>query len=254
MQAALAVHRVVADPAANLNRVMQLAREAADNGAGLVVFSETALTGFVGNDDPAHDHLLAQSIPGPATAQLGGLARDAGLWIAIGLYERQQAAGREHLYDSAILIGPDGKIHLHYRRISSQWHGTSADPRVYLQGSDLPMASTAFGTCTFLICGDLFDDALLQRVRRLEPNWLIFPFARSYDSEVADAEQWEQEERLVYARQVGHAGVGALMVNYLAESDTDGCFGGAIAVAPDGRIISSLSPGNEGVLMVDISR
>ncbi|NYH88670.1 hypothetical protein F4554_001308 [Actinopolymorpha rutila] len=45
MKAALAVHRVVADQAANLNRITKLAREAANKGAGLVVFSETALTG-----------------------------------------------------------------------------------------------------------------------------------------------------------------------------------------------------------------
>jgi len=242
---------VVADPAANLTTIVQLTREAANDGAGLVVFSETALTGFIGNDDPTHDRLLAQPIPGPTTRQLGALSRECGIWIAIGLYERQQVAETERLYDSAILIGPDGKIHLHYRRISPQWHG--GDPRVYCQGTDLPMAFTAFGTCAFLLCGDLFDDELLQRVRHLEPNWLLFPFARSYDSEVADAAQWHREERLVYARQAARAGVGALMVNYLAEPDAGGCFGGAIAVAPDGTVIDDLPPGHEGILLVDIA-
>jgi predicted amidohydrolase len=254
MQAALAVHRVVADSAANMTSIMRLTEEAADKGAGLVVFSETALTGFVGNDDPAHDRLLAQPIPGPVTTQLGTLSRESGMWIAIGLYERQQAAaGKDRLYDSAILIGPDGKIRLHYRRITPKWHG--GDPRVYSQGTALPMASTTFGTVAFLLCGDLFDDALLQRLHHLEPNWLLFPFARSYDSEVADADQWEREERLIYARRAARAGVGALMVNYLAEPDTShGCFGGAMAVAPDGTIISDLQPGHEGILLVNLSR
>jgi predicted amidohydrolase len=254
MQAALAVHRVVADPAANMVSVMHLARAAADNGAGLVVFSETALTGFVGNDDPAHDRFLAQPIPGPATARLGTLARDRRLWIAIGLYEREHEAGKERLYDSAVLIGPDGKIHLHYRRISPQWHGPTADPQAYRQGTDLRMANTPFGTCAFLICGDLFDNALLQGLRHLGPNWLLFPFARSYDSDVANAEQWEQEERLLYGRQVKRAGVGALMVNYLAEHATGGFFGGAMVIASEGTIISSLPPDYEGLLLVHISR
>ncbi|GAA2760042.1 nitrilase-related carbon-nitrogen hydrolase [Actinopolymorpha rutila] len=251
VQAALAVHRVVADSAANMTSIMKMTEEAADKGAGLVVFSETALTGFVGKDDPAHDRLLAQPVPGPATAQLGALSRECDVWIAIGLYERLGGAGNERLYDSAILVGPDGGIHLHYRRISPQWHG--GDPQVYCQGTDVPMASTPFGTCAFLICGDLFDDELLQRVRRLELNWLLFPFARSYDSEVADAGQREREERLICARRAARAGVGALMVNYLAEPDTPhGCFGGAIAVAPDGAIISDLPPGHEGLLMIDL--
>ncbi|MGW0228597.1 nitrilase-related carbon-nitrogen hydrolase [Actinopolymorpha singaporensis] len=54
---------------------------------GLVVFSETALTGFVGNDDPVHDRLLAQPVSGPVTEQLGALSSESGIWIAIGLYE-----------------------------------------------------------------------------------------------------------------------------------------------------------------------
>ncbi|MFD2079123.1 N-carbamoylputrescine amidase [Actinopolymorpha cephalotaxi] len=253
MQAALAVHRVVADQAANLTSITKLTREAAGKGADLVVFSETALTGFVGNDDPAHDRLLAQPIPGPVTEHLGALSRETGMWIAIGMYERERTATEERLYDSAILIDPDGKVQLHYRRISPQWHG-SPDRRVYRQGTDLPVASTDFGTCAFLLCGDLFDDELVQRLRRVQPNWLLFPFARSYDSEVADAEQWEREERFVYADRAARAGVGALMVNHLAARDVGGCFGGALAVAPDGTIIGELPPGNEGILLVDLSR
>ncbi|MET9023435.1 carbon-nitrogen hydrolase family protein [Actinopolymorpha sp. NPDC004070] len=253
MHAALAVHSVVADQAANLAGIARLTKEAASKDAGLVVFSEAALTGFVGNDDPAHDRLLAQPLPGPVTAQLGDLAREAGVWIAVGLYEREQVSGEEHLYDSAILVGPDGRIQLHYRRISPQWHGPSADRQVYRQGTDLPMASTDFGTCAFLVCGDLFDDGILQRLGHLQPDWLLFPFARSYDSEVADAEQWDREERLVYAGQAARAGVGALMVNHLAEPDLGGCFGGALAVAPDGTILGELPPGDEGILLVDLS-
>ncbi len=254
MHAALVVHRVMADQAANLTSITRLTKEAASQGAGLVVFSETALTGFVGTDDPAHDRLLAQPIPGPVTAQLGDLACEAATWIAIGMYEREQAGGQERLYDSATLIGPDGKIHLHYRRISPQWHRQNADRRVYRQGTDLPMASTDFGTCALLLCGDLFDDEILRRLRHLGPNWLLFPFARSYDSEVADAEQWDREERLVYAHRAASAGVGALMVNHLAVPELGGCFGGALAVATDGTITGELPPGSEGILQVDISR
>ncbi|SDR68874.1 hypothetical protein SAMN04489717_0075 [Actinopolymorpha singaporensis] len=44
------------------------------------------------------------------------------------------------------------------------------------------------------------------------------------------------------------------MVNHLAEPDVGGCFGAALAVGPDGTIISELPPGNEGLLLVDLSR
>jgi N-carbamoylputrescine amidase len=254
MRAALAVHRVVADPATNLVTIERAAQAAADAGAELVVFSETALTGFVANDDPAHDRPLARPVPGPATERLAALARDRGLWIALGLYERAEEGGQECLYDAAVLLGPDGAIHLHYRRITPQWHWPNADPRIYRQGTGLPMATTPFGTCVFLLCGDLFDETVLNRLRQLRPDWLLFPFARRFDSEVADAAQWEQAERLDYARQAGRAGVAALMVNYLADSPaTGGCFGGALVVTRDGTIFSSLPPGREGLLLVDLA-
>jgi N-carbamoylputrescine amidase len=255
MRAALAVHRVVADPAANLVTIERAAQAAADAGAELVVFSETALTGFIGNDDPAHDRPLAQPVPGPATERLATLARERGLWIAFGLYERTQEDGQECLYDAAVLLGPDGATHLHYRRLTPQWHWPSADPKIYQQGTELPVATTPFGTCAFLLCGDLFNEAVVNRLRRLRPDWLLFPFARRFDSEVADAAHWEQAERLNYARQAGRARVGALMVNYLADSRaTGGCFGGALVVTRDGTIVSSLPPGQEDLLLVDLAR
>jgi predicted amidohydrolase len=104
-----------------------------------VVLSETALTGFVGTDDPAHDRALAQPLPGPATERLAAVARTRSLWLALGLYER---AGRR-LYDAAVLLGPDGALRLRYRRVTPRWHWPAADPAVYRQGTGVPTAATA---------------------------------------------------------------------------------------------------------------
>lgn len=248
LTAALAVHRVAGDPEANLARVERLAHAAADGGAGLVVFSETALTGFVGTDAPAHDRPLAQPIPGPATERLAAVARNRRLWLALGLYER---SGRR-LYDAAVLLGPDGALRLRYRRVTPQWHWPAADPAVYRQGTAVRTAATPFGAGAFLLCGDLFDAGAVRRLRAGRPDWLLVPFARRLDSEVADAAQWEQEEQWVYARQVGRIGVPALLVNYLADSPAaGGCFGGALAVGADGTMLAGLPPGREGLAFVD---
>jgi predicted amidohydrolase len=255
MKAALAVHRVVADPLTNLQAIVDLSERAAAGGANLVVFSETAITGFIGTDDPAHDRALAQPVPGPATARLSAVAVSHALWLAFGLYERRLATGQDRLYDAAVLLGPDGAIHLHYRRLTPQWHWPAADPAIYRQGRDLPVAATPFGRCAFLLCGDLFDAAVLDRLRRRRADLLLVPFARRFDSEVADATEWAQVEQFQYARQVACAGVTTLLVNYLADSPaTGGCFGGALAVGRDGAIAASLPPGQEGLLVVDLER
>jgi predicted amidohydrolase len=248
MKAALIVHRAVGDRNTNLHTIVRQAQAAANAGADLVLFSEAALTGFVNNGDPAHDLPLGEPIPGPATNTLAQVARSRHIWVGLGLYER---AG-DHLYDAAVLLAPDGTVRLKYRRNDPRWHMPHVDPAVYRQGVDVPVAETPFGTCAFLLCGDLFNEALVQRVRQRRLNWLLFPFARRFDSEVADAAQWEQEGLAHYACQAARIGATTLMVNYLADSPaTGGCFGAA-AVSRDGTVLSSQPPGGSGMLLCDL--
>lgn len=256
-RAALAVHRVTPDRAETLRSMAALAHEAADAGAGLVLFAETALTGFVATGDPAHDLPLAEPIPGPATDHLAALARGRRIWLGFGLYERERAPGASgagRLYDAAVLLGPNGAVRLHYRRITPQWHWPKDDPAVYRQGTDVAVAATPFGGCAFLLCGDLFSAPLVERVRDLRPALLLVPFARRYDSEVSDAGEWERRERLDYAAQARAADCPALLVNSLADSPATGaCFGGALAVSAAGAVAAALPPGREGLLLVDLA-
>ena len=275
VRAALVVHRVTTDRGETLAAIAELAHAAADDGASLILFSETALTGFVATGDPAHDLPLGEPLPGPATDRLAAVARERRVWLGFGLYERERArpgypggadecaAGysstaadnADRLYDAAVLLGPDGAVRLHYRRITPQWHWPTDDPAIYRQGTGLPAVATPFGTCAFLLCGDLFSDGLVERVRALRADLLLVPFARRFDSEVADAADWERRERYDYARRAREAGAAALMVSYLADSPAlGGCFGGALAVARDGMVLASLPPGREGALVVDLER
>ncbi|MBS9476743.1 nitrilase-related carbon-nitrogen hydrolase [Ancylobacter radicis] len=89
------------DIEANLARIEQLTIEARTDGADLVVFPERAITGF--------ESLGAQSVPGPATDRLVALAARHGLYIVAGLAEQDGAA----LYNSAVLVGPEGLIGTH---------------------------------------------------------------------------------------------------------------------------------------------
>lgn len=248
MKVALAVNRVLLDIPANLSEIIDLAGNAADAGADLVVFPESALTGLINNDDPSHDLPLGQPIPGDVTDVLAKLARKRHIYLAIGLLEREDI----RLYDSAVLIAPDGKIKLKYRRISPRWHGPQADPSVYCQGEELSKAWTPLGTFAFLICGDLFDDELVRRIRNLQPDWLLFPFARCFDDNSYDQERWDREEKAEYAQRVRLAGVTTFMVNYLGDKDTGNSFGGAMVVAGDGTIIDSFPLGRVGTLLVSL--
>jgi len=102
----LAVHRVLPDRAATPGAIATLTKKAADRGAELILFAETAVTGFVATGDPAHDLPLGEPVPGPSTLALAEVARQRCIWLGLGLYQRD--GGR--LYDSAVLLSPDGQV------------------------------------------------------------------------------------------------------------------------------------------------
>jgi predicted amidohydrolase len=249
MKAALVVNLVTPNVAANLVSILDRIDEAAAQGAELVVFPEAALTGLINDDKPEQDLPLGQAIPGEITRQLAVQCQENAVWLAIGLLEREA----ECLYDSAVLIAPDGEIKLKYRRISKGWHGPQADAAVYGHGSDIPLFRTPFGSLAFLLCGDLFDDGIVERVRQLHPDWLLFPFARAMTDDTITQPRWDREEMPKYARRIHMAGVPTLMANYLAVPELeDGSFGGAWFVNAAGEIQASLALGEAGWLMVDM--
>jgi predicted amidohydrolase len=100
------------DVAGNLDRVARETRVLAET--DLVVFPELAVTGAVADRETAER--LAESIPGASTERLSEIAASADTYLVAGLIERDANSGR--LYNSAVLVGPDGvcgtyrKLHL----------------------------------------------------------------------------------------------------------------------------------------------
>lgn len=251
MKVALVTNVLQPTVAENLAAIERSVAQAAEAGAELVLFPETALTGFVNFEDPAHDLPLGQPVPGPATDRLCALTKQHALFLGLGLLERAGDA----LYDSALLLGPDGGIFMHYRRIQPQWHNRRADPQVYRQGRGLMMTMTALGNIAFLLCGDLFDDAIVARVRRLAPDYLLVPFARCFADGSAEQACWEREEEPAYTARVAQCGCTTLLVNLLSDPATspDHYFGGAIIVNSDGAIHARWPLGTPGMLLCEVS-
>jgi len=253
MRVALAVPRVLADWRINLATMQQMIVAAAHAGAQLIVFSEAAVTGFVNTGDPAADLALGQPIPGPATTALSQAAREQQIWVAVGLFERDGA----QLHDTALLFASDGSIRLHYRRIDPHWHHGHSRPDStlpYAQGTQLACTTTPIGTCAFLLCGDLFNANCQQQLADLQPAWLLFPMARGFDSEVADAAQWHAQDRYYYVQEAQKAKVNMLLVNQLADIEPQfHYFGGALMVSKHGVLLAEHPLGQEGLLVADIA-
>ncbi len=117
-----------------LARTRALTREAADQGARLVVFPETWLPGYpawldVCRDVNLWDHgptkavfarYRAESVDvhGESGRELAAIARDSGVTLVTGISERLSAGpGYGTLYNSLLTYGPDGTLLNHHRKL-----------------------------------------------------------------------------------------------------------------------------------------
>ncbi|MGP4109753.1 nitrilase-related carbon-nitrogen hydrolase [Streptomyces sp. 4N509B] len=138
---------VLGDTAGNIARTEAAVRRAAADGARLVVLPEAVSSGYAFHDaDEAARH--AEPLPdGPCSTAWQRLAAELGVWIAGGIVER---APDGRLFNSAVLIGPDGPA-LTYRKV----HLWNAEKEIYAPGDlGFPVADTPLGRVGLLVCYD----------------------------------------------------------------------------------------------------
>lgn len=96
----------------NLQRMLSKAGEAAAAGARLIVFPEASSNGYF-FADRGEAHRMATPIPGGFTEALGRRARELGVWIVSGLFEKGQG---DEVFNCAVLLGPDGELAGKYQK------------------------------------------------------------------------------------------------------------------------------------------
>jgi predicted amidohydrolase len=107
-------YRAVPNKSENLECLCRLVREAAEHGAQLIVLPEMCTTGL-NIKNLAASRLLAETIPGPSTHAFAQLALRYGIFIVLGLPESDPATGK--LYNSQVMLGPDGLVAGRYRKV-----------------------------------------------------------------------------------------------------------------------------------------
>lgn len=222
------------NPSANLDRLAQRLAEIAHHQPDLVCLPECTLTGYLYDEDDFKR--FAESIPGPTTEQIGRLARTYATYFCFGLLERAESG----VYNTAVLFDRTGKVILRHRKVEEK--------PPFVNGDTVNSVDTELGRLGLLICGDLFNKEIVQR---LGPslNLLIMPMARSFDKCSPNIDRWISEERQVYREAVKALGVTTLIVNAL-EINTDApSFGGAMIVNADGELLAESPHGTDNVLI-----
>ena len=244
MKIAIVSHRITNSVNDNLRKMEDFIDQAITSKTNMILFSETATTGLANNDNPTHDILLGEEIPGITTNRFRQLAINGQIHIAFGMFEREN----NKLFDTAILITKTGEIALKYRRISKGWHWANSDPIIYIDGASLTTATLEIGKVCFLLCGDLFEDDLVQRVHDLKPDYLLFPFARTIEGSGTVQEIWDRDDLPEYQKQVKKIGATTFMTGYIDEEFV----GGAMAINKNGELIETLPLKQEGMLLVEV--
>jgi len=154
-------------PEINRQRLEKCVREAAANGARIVVLPETAITGYMNygldttwqvGDSELSPGLrgvapdpVAETVPGPSTAAFCRLADELDIYLTIPFLEVDQPSGR--FFNTIVLAGPDGRMLLHYRKINP-WPFAE---RGWATRGDrgLQYIDTPYGRLGLLICYDI---------------------------------------------------------------------------------------------------
>ena len=150
---------------ATVEKACQLTRDAAAQGAELVLLPESFIPAYprglsfgtvVGSRSPegrkTWERYWAHSVevPGPATEALCAAAREAGVFLVVGITERESQTSRGTLYCSLLYIGPDGRLLGVHRKLKP----TGSERLIWGEGDGggLKVYETAVGRVGGLIC------------------------------------------------------------------------------------------------------
>jgi nitrilase len=152
---------VVFDVPRTLEKLADLAADAARRGAALAVFPEAFVSAYPkglgfgarmglrspeGREEFRRYYDSAVDVPGPATERIGAAARANGLYLVVGVIERDGGT----LYCTVLFFGPDGRLLGKHRKLMP----TALERLVwgFGDGSTLTVLETPLGRLGAVIC------------------------------------------------------------------------------------------------------
>ena len=251
------------DPEANFASAVVKIREAAQLGANIVCLPELFRAQYFCQREDIRLFDLAEPIPGPSTARLAEVAREARVAIVASLFERR-APGLYH--NTAVTLNADGAIAGVYRKMH-----IPDDPlyyeKFYFTPGDLGFhaVDTAFGRVGTLVCWDQwFPEA--ARLTALEgAEVLFYPTAIGWHPAEKDefgAAQYDAWQTIQRAHAIAN-GVYVAGVNRVGKEHGDilgnrapgpglEFWGGSFLADPFGRVCAKASHDEEEILLGEI--
>jgi nitrilase len=261
---------IMMDREATTEKAVSLTLEAAEKGAKLVVFPEAFIPAYprgltfgtkVGSRSPEgrKDWLRywEHSVPVPSetTEILAEAARKAGVYLVMGVIERDREFSTGTLYCTTLYFSPDGELLGKHRKLKP----TASERLIWGEGdgSTLPVIDTPFGKVGGLICWENYMP--------LARTALYAKGVQIYVAPTADArEVWQSTIRHIALE--GRCFVlscnqyvtkdmyptDLACYDELSSSPHDMCAGGSAIVGPLGEYIVEPVFGREEILLADL--
>jgi len=190
----------------------------------LIVFPELITSG---NELGLRFTEIAQRVPGPTVNLLAQRANEYGIYIAFGMVTKEKV--ESVLYNSAVLVGPEGELLEVYNKI----HLRGEERMAFREGFKLPVVPTEIGNIGLMIGYDLaFPE--VARSLALDGAEIICVIA---NWEAANIDEWKTYVRArAYENSVFMAAA-----NRVGEDVTLNFGGESMVVGPRGQIVASLA-------------
>ncbi len=256
---------VVFEPKATLAKVRELTANAANGGAKLVVFPEAFVSAYPkgldfgarvgmrtaqGRDDFRKYFDSAIDVPGLATEQLGRTARENGVYLVIGVIERDMGT----LYCTVLFFAPDGTFLSKHRKLMP----TAMERLIwgFGDGSTLPVYETPYGKLGAVICWENYMPLLRMAMYSKGIQLYCAPTADDRDTWIPTCQHVALEGRCFVLTACQYLRRGDCPKDYAAVHGDDPATvimrGGSAIIGPLGQVLAGPVYNEDAILVTEI--
>jgi nitrilase len=261
---------VVMDCDATIGKAVGLIKQAGEKGSKIVIFPEAFIPAYprglsfgtvIGSrtEDGRKDWYRywenSIPVPGEETDRLGKAAREAGVYLVMGVIERDSEFSGGTLYCSVIFIGPDGSLLGKHRKLKP----TAAERIVWGEGdgSTLPVFDTPYGKIGALICWENYMPLARTAMYAQGVQLYIAPTADARESWQSTIRHIAMEGRCFVLSSNQYVTKDMYPKDLACYDDIKSapevmCNGGSAIVGPLGEYIAEPVWGKEDIIIADL--
>jgi len=261
---------VIMDRELTVEKTRSLALEAAEKGAKIVVFPEAFIPAYPrgmtfgtnvgsrsqeGRQDWARYWKNSVLVPSSTTDALSETARQAAVYLAVGIIERESEGSQSTLYCTVIYFGPDGALLGKHRKLKP----TASERLIWGEGdgSTLTVVDTPYGKMGGLICWENYMPLARAAMYDNGVSLYLAPTADSRDVWQASMKHIALEGRcfVLACNQFVTKEMYPKDLACYAELESASeimCRGGSAIISPMGEYVAGPVYGKEEILIADL--